>query len=95
MVAAYFDEKKCIDDIAEFCLQIQSWVSCWHTRRGQVFDAFRGPSHEGVNMSEMGNSAWKHGKVQKLIDACLDDICTMVQQATHSTEMKVQDMGRH
>ena len=25
MVAVYFDEKKHIDDIAQFCLQIQSW----------------------------------------------------------------------
>ena len=82
-VPEYTKLKKKMDDIAEDNQCIVNWVKWWHVHRGQMFTAFRGASHAGVNLAEMGNAAWKRGKPRRLVDACIDDIATIFQQQVH------------
>ena len=64
-VPQYFKMKNKLEDIAQHCA-LSSWIKWWHVWHGQIFDAFRGLSHTGVNLAKMGNSAWKKREVEEV-----------------------------
>ena len=52
----------------------------YYARRIHLFPAFREGLHSGLNLAEVGNSAWKPKTRLSLVAAAYDDINTMLQQ---------------
>ena len=71
-----------LHQIAQKCPVIISKLNWWHVRRWHVFGAFRtGPTHTGVNLAEIGNSAWKtSGSNLTLLAAAKDDVTLFILQ---------------
>ena len=71
-----------LHQMAQNCPQIISKLNWWHVRRWHVFGAFRtGPTHAGVNLTEIGNAAWKtSGSQLTLLAAAKDDVTLFILQ---------------
>ena len=71
-----------LHQIAQNSPEIISKLNWWHVRRWHVFGAFRtGPTHTGVNLAEIGNSAWKTSGCQlTLLAAAKDDVTLFIIQ---------------
>ena len=52
------------------------WLDWWDARRWNVFGPFRGFTEPGVNLAEIGNSAWNRDYQISLVEAANDDVTT-------------------
>ena len=68
-----------VRDLAKDKPNILRQLEWHHSRREYLFAAFRAFRHAGVNLAEVGNSAWKPKQRHSLVGAAKDDINRMMQ----------------
>ena len=69
-----------LKEIANMSPQYGNSLDWYYARRMHLFPAFREGLHSGLNLAEVGNSAWKPKSRLSLVTAAYDDINTMLQQ---------------
>lgn len=69
---------------------LHPWLNWWDARKSHVFAAFCGAGPPGANLAEVANAGWKRKAPIKLVDSCMENICTMVAQ-----EVNLQNFYQH
>ena len=75
--------------IVQLCALLPSLehgVNWWFARRYHLFPIFRGYCISSVNMAEIGHSTLKKKKPLALVDACWEDVCSMIMQEQEHTK---------
>lgn len=67
-------------DLAAENPRIINFLQWWDLRRFHIVPAFRGYGYSGLNLAEVGNWSWKPSQKLRLVDACKDDVTSMVLQ---------------
>ena len=78
-------------DLAAENPRIIHFLQWWDLRRYHIVPAFRGYGYSGLNLAEVGNWSWKPSQKLRLVDACKDDVTSMVLQ---EEELKAFNEGK-
>ena len=85
----YHELKSRILQICAVLPSLEHGVNWWFARRYNLFPVFRGYCICSVNMAEIGHSTLKRKKPLALVDACWEDVCSMILQEQENTKFLV------
>ena len=85
-IKEYKDIKYRLVQIGAVLPSLQPQLEWWFARRYNLFPIFRGYCISSVNLAEIGHSTLKRGKPIALVDAALEDTCTMILQEQEHTK---------
>ena len=74
----YHELKSRIVQISGVLPSLEHGINWWFARRYNLFPVFRGYCICSVNMAEIGHSTLKRKKPLALVDACWEDVCSMI-----------------
>ncbi len=79
-VARYKALQSELSAIADEVPELRHFVDWWEARRYHIVGAFRQSGHAGLNLAEVGNSAWSSSHRMAIIDAVKEDVVEMLYQ---------------
>ena len=82
----YHELKSRILQICAVLPSLEHGVNWWFARRYKLFPVFRGYCICSVSMAEIGHSTLKRKKPLALVDACWEDVCSMILQEQEHTK---------
>ena len=85
-LSEYEEVKSRLLEICALVPAVENGVQWWLARRYNLFPVFRGYCISSVNMAEIGHSTLKRKKPLALVDACWEDVCTIILQEQEHTK---------
>ena len=81
-VAKYNELKALLDEFAGMFSNLRHWLDWWHARKYHVFTPFRRFGYSNVTFAEAGHSSGRRSTQLLLLEACKDDVASMVLQVS-------------
>ena len=85
-LSEYEEVKRRLLEMCALVPSLDHGVQWWLARRYNLFPVFRGYCITSVNMAEIGHSTLKRKKPLALVDACWEDVCSIILQEQEHTK---------